>query len=128
MVNPPSGVYLGMFLLKQQDAPGGFVKIDEPNVNITFTKKEGGNGSNFIVSGSGENVNGKFKLEGELDGGAKKMACMKTYEIREDNDDDDDSSDISEDEDEIDPDEVAALQEDIRAVNAGERSTLLKDA
>jgi len=110
---PKSALFDGSFLVKDQNAESGFVRIDEKAVTFDFVPVPGE--QKWKVTGKGSNVNGEFTMEGELDGASRRFALFKTYYRNAGGSDSEDSaSDLEAEEEDIDPDELEDLKADQR--------------
>lgn len=115
-VTPVSGKFTGSFMLKDESAPGGQVKVEETDIEMTFVEPAASK-SMYDVQGIGKNNFGSFKLAGKYDPAKCRLAVEKEYEAPADadfqdfSDGDDAEDEIEDDGDDIDKDaELAALK------------------
>uniref|UniRef100_A0A7S2SI83 Uncharacterized protein n=1 Tax=Mucochytrium quahogii TaxID=96639 RepID=A0A7S2SI83_9STRA len=112
--SPPSGKYSGYFMVKDANASGGLVKVEEKGNIIKFGEKK--DNGNISVSGSGENAFGEFTLTGMYSPQGGKLSIIKTYKPKDkdfeaDEEEDDEDDDIEDD----DPEETAQELADLKA-------------
>ena len=115
-VTPVSGKFSGSFMLKDESAPGGQVKVEETDVELSFTEPAPSK-TMYDVVGKGRNNFGIFKLSGKFDPAKCRLAVEKEYEPPGDadfqavSDGDDAEDEIEDDGDDIDKEaELAALK------------------
>ena len=108
IVTLPQTAFLdGSFLVKDETAPNGFIRMDEKGVKCDFEKL---NELKWKVTGRGANQLSEFTLDGELDGSSRRMAVYKAYVNVPAGNSSDSESDAEEEE--IDPTELADLEAD----------------
>lgn len=73
---PFSGKYQGWFNLKQPLPLKGSLKIDDKEINLTFTKNVDGN---FDIVGNGSNKFGRFTLNGSLSVDGNNVQMYRQY-------------------------------------------------